>query len=94
MACKCTNQDGTLSQRCTGACVKEVIATFVDDVKRDPMNGFVELIMSQVEVMIRNRMTTLQVTFQKEQFDTYKKAYIEGIHEGIAIGNRLIRDDY
>ena len=50
--------------------------------------------MSQVEAMIRNRMTTLQVTFQKEQFDTYKKAYIEGIHEGIAIGKRLIRDDY
>lgn len=94
MACKCTNPDGTLAQMCTGACVKEVVASFVEDVKREPMNGFAELIMSQVEAMIRNRMTTLQVTFQKEQFDTYKKAYIEGIHEGIAIGKRLIRDDY
>ena len=94
MACKCTNPDGTLSQMCTVACVKEVIVKHVDEVKRDPMNGFAELIMSQVEAMIRNRMTTLQVTFQKEQFDTYKKAYIEGIHEGIAIGKRLIRDDY
>ena len=94
MACKCTNPDGTLSQMCTGACAKEVIVKHVDEVKRDPMNGFAELIMSQVEAMIRNRMTTLQVTFQKEQFDTYKKAYIEGIHEGIAIGKRLIRDDY
>lgn len=94
MACKCTNPDGTLSQMCIGACVKEVIVKHVDEVKRDPMNGFSELIMSQVEVMIRNRMTTLQVTFQKEQFDTYKKAYIEGIHEGIAIGKRLVRDDY
>ena len=94
MACKCTNPDDTLSQMCTGACVKEVIVKHVDEVKRDPMNGFAELIMSQVEAMIRNRMTTLQVTFQKEQFDTYKKAYIEGIHEGIAIGKRLIRDDY
>ena len=94
MACKCTNPDGTLSQMCTGVCLKEVIVKHVDAVKRDPMNGFAELILSQVEVMIRNKMTTLQVAFQKEQFDAYKKAYIEGIHEGIAIGKRLIRNDY
>lgn len=94
MACKCTSKDGTLAQMCTGACVKEVIVKHVEEAKRDPMNGFAELIMSQVEIMIRNKMTTLQVTFQQEQFDNYKKAYIDGIHEGIAIGKRLIRDDY
>lgn len=91
MACKCKNPDGTLSNECFGACVKDSIVKQEEDAKRDPMNGFAELILSQVEQRIQNRMTSLQLTFQKEQFDLYKKAFLDGLNEGVVIG-RGIRD--
>lgn len=94
MACKCLNPDGTLSSRCVGACVKESIINQEENARRDPMNGFAELIMSQVEQRIQNRVTTLQVSFQKEQFDLYKKAFLDGLKEGIAIGRGTHNESY
>jgi diacylglycerol kinase family enzyme len=94
MACKCKNPDGTLSDVCIGACVKDSIVKQEEEARRDPMNGFAELILSQVEQRIQNRMTTLQVTFQKEQFELYKKAFLDGLNEGIEIGKRLNQNDY
>jgi len=94
MACKCKNQDGTLSDKCFGDCLKDSIAKQVEDSRRDPMNGFAELILSQVEQRIQNRMTTLQVKFQQEQWDLYKKAYLDGLKEGITIARSIHNEDY
>ena len=86
MTCKCTNFDGTLSDICYGTCKKESIIKQEEDARRDPLNGFAELILSQVEKIIQNRMTSLQITFQKDQFELSKKSYREGILDGIEIG--------
>jgi hypothetical protein len=94
MACNCKKEDGTLSDRCFGACVKDSIVKQKEEAIRDPMNGFAELILSQVDQRIQNRMTSLQVTFQKEQFELYKKAFLDGLNEGIAIGRGIRDSDY
>ena len=94
MACRCRLPDGTLSAVCMGACVKESIIRQEEDARRDPLNGFAELILAQVERLIQSKMTALQVSFQQEQFDLYKKAFIEGLKEGLAIGRGTHNEDY
>jgi hypothetical protein len=52
-------------------------------------NGFAELILSQVEKKIAYRMQELKVTFERSQMEIYKKAFMEGIKEGIDIGKNI-----
>ena len=94
MACQCKNPDGTLKSMCVGDCVKGSIIQQEESARRDPMNGFAELIMSQVDQRIQNRMTTMHVQLQKEQLEIYKQAFIEGLKEGIGIGKGILQDHY
>lgn len=94
MACTCKNEDGTLAKNCIGKCVKKSIIKQEEDARRDPMNGFAELILSQVEQRIKSQMTVLTLSFKKEQFDVYKEAFLDGINEGIKIGRSLNKSDY
>lgn len=94
MPCTCKNSDGTLSDVCFGLCAKDSIVKHLENIERDPMKGFADLILSQVDQRIQNRMTQLQVTFEKEQFNVYKKAFLEGLNEGIEIGRSISNGDH
>jgi hypothetical protein len=85
MACNCLNEEGQPTQMCRGTCnkLKAIINNQHEEQIRDPMNGFAELILSQVDKLIAQRMDSLRIEFQKEQFDMYKKAFIEGLEVGL-----------
>ncbi len=85
MACECRNSDGSLSGFCLGNCVRNSIIQQEENAKRDPLQGFAELVLAQVEQRIINHMNILRVDLEKEKLDVYKKAFLEGINEGIAI---------
>ncbi len=93
MACTCKNEDGTLSDRCYGACLKECIIAAKETQKRDPLNGFVELIMSQVHNLLEHRLTRLQLTFETSMLNTYKDGYREGLLQGVKLGAKIREDE-
>ena len=86
MPCNCKNEDGTLSDRCYGKCVKDSIVKQSEEASRDPLNGFAELILSQVDRRIQNQINALQVKFEREKVEIYKEAFLDGLKEGISIG--------
>lgn len=89
MACLCKDAFGNPSLACFGTCdsvMNERIQKSKDDVFRDPMQGFSELILSQIEKRIAYRMAELTIKFERSQIDLYQKAYKEGLKDGIAIG--------
>ena len=92
MACKCTLPDGSLSYNCFGTCGESII-NMKEKISIDPMSGFAELILSQLDKRIDYRMSELQVIFQREQIELYKKAFLQGIKEGINIGIELQNKD-
>ncbi len=93
MACDCRDKEGNLLSMCVGACVKKVLIQQEEQVKRDPMQGFAELILSQVEQRIRNQMNSLRVSFEKEKLELYKSAFLEGIKEGLRLAREVNRND-
>lgn len=82
MACKCKNQDGTPSQLCTGMCKLEVIKEQQLQQERDPLNGFAELVMGQVNKLMDNRFNEFQVRTDKEFMANYQKFFLEGFKQG------------
>ncbi len=89
MSCQCKDENGQPSDRCYGTCgtiSKKAIVQAQEKVSRDPMAGFAELILSQVEKRIAYRMAELTIKFERSQIDLYQKAFKEGLKEGIAIG--------
>lgn len=89
MACTCTNRDGTLSLLCYGSCLKSAQVQQDENAKRDPMKGFAELILSQVEDRIKNNMNLLRIEIEQEKLELFKEAFIEGIKAGIAINREF-----
>lgn len=88
MACNCNKEDGTLSGICFGTC-KSHIGFITGEAERDPLNGFAELILSQVEKRIERQMYQLKIEFQAEQIKLYKEAFLEGIKAGM-----VLKDEY
>lgn len=89
MACECRDNEGNLLKMCVGTCIKKAVLQQEEQTKRDPMQGFAELILSQVDQRIRNQMTTLRVIFEKEKLELYKTAFLDGIKEGIRISREV-----
>lgn len=90
MACKCKNFDGTPASMCMGMCVaKEAVEVSEEMQRRDPLNGFTEVIMSQVSQMIASEINKFQLRLQKEHFETYREAFLAGIKEGIELGREI-----
>jgi hypothetical protein len=90
MACTCKDAEGNPLNRCIGLClVKDAIYTITDEQKREPLNGFAELILSQVDKMISERLNKFHLNldndFQGEVFDAYNK----GIKYGIELGKEF-----
>ncbi len=84
MACSCKNDDGTLMDRCLGIC-KESIVHHTEEQERDPVNGFVEMIMDRVDTLIYEKMKDLRIKFEKDQY----KIYLEGIKDGVSLGREI-----
>lgn len=86
MTCKCLNHDGTSSEICFGTCRLESMIVEQDkQQQRDPLNGFAELILSQVDKIIDRRIMQCRVEFEKSQIALYKTAFLEGIKEGMKL---------
>ena len=90
MACKCKNQDGTPSQTCMGTCKLDVIKEQEIQQQRDPLNGFAELILAQVDKRLDLRLAKFHLELHDEFLQDYKKAFLEGLKEGIAIGRDMV----
>ena len=88
MACGCKDFNGKPTDRCVGLC-KESLIMQQDIQARDPLNGFSELILSQVDKMIESKINKIKVEFQKEQIELHKIAFLEGLKEGIEIGKTM-----
>lgn len=85
MSCNCKNPDGTPSNLCFGIC-------FPDGALRrqeDPPNSLAEYVLAQLEKRIDYRLAELKVAFERDQINLYKKAFLEGLNEGIAIGRNI-----
>lgn len=85
MACECRDGAGNLLDVCAGLCQKKPFKA-IGQLERDPMNGFAELILGQVNKMIENKLNEFQVKMVQFQIDAHQKAFIEGLKEGIDIG--------
>jgi len=94
MACNCKNDDGSLSKVCFGTCIKKSIRQQEENASRDPLNGFAELIMSQVSNMLDYKIQKIQIRFQEDQIKLYKSAFLEGINEGIKICRSTTNSEY
>lgn len=77
MVCKCINPDGTPTQYCTGSCT--VLKPVVDD----PLNGFAELILSQVDKRIEHALDKFHIKIEKEISVDYRDIFLEGFKEGL-----------
>ena len=91
-SCQCKEADGSFSLICYGLCKTNIIKQHQAQERdpsqeRDPLNGFAELIMAQVDKLISQRLHDIQVTFYKEQIINYKEAFLEGIKEGLKLQN-------
>jgi hypothetical protein len=90
MACKCKNEDGSLSSRCMGTCVeREMCRQSAEIQERDPLNAFREEMLGRMHEILEDRMKDFKLDFQKQQIDLYKTAFLEGIKEGLAIGQDI-----
>ena len=69
--------------------MKNSIIQQEEDAKRDPLSGFAELVLSQVEQRIKNHMNILRVELEHEKLDIYKMALLEGIKEGIVLAKEF-----
>jgi len=82
MACNCKNEDGTLSQRCFGTCLKKEIIDQEIQQQRDPLNGFAEMIIAQVDKRIDYALNNFNVKLQKDWFIESSEIFLEGFKEG------------
>lgn len=94
MACNCRNEDGTLSNKCYGICKKDVIIEQEMQQQRDPLNGFSELIMSQVDKLISHRLIELKVSLMKEHKEIEREEFMKGLKEGLELGRQVYGADY
>lgn len=89
MVCKCVDSNGSLLDKCIGTCKIEVIHLQMEQQHRDPLNGFAELIMSQVDKLISSRIYDLKFDILKESKKIQREEFMEGLREGIEIGRTL-----
>lgn len=82
MACNCRNEDGSLSGRCFGTCKIDVIVEQEMQQQRDPLNGFAEIILAQVDRRIEYQILQSTLKARKEYFEDYKEAFTDGFKQG------------
>ena len=70
-----------------------VIQEMEEQQHRYPLDGFAEIILAQVDRRISQRLSECRVEFQESQLSLYKKAFLEGIREGLNM-RRDIDEDY
>lgn len=93
MACSCKHPDGSYMEKCIGSCIKESIIQQQENAKRDPLNGYGELILSQVDKIIDYKLKSLIVKFEKEKIEIWKEAFCDGLKNGIEIVKKINRDN-
>lgn len=76
---------------CFGQCLKENIVLQQENAKRDPLNGFRELILSQVDKIIDDKLNRLKINFEASKAITFKNAFLEGFKEGIKEGIKIMQ---
>ena len=81
MACKCINQDGSLSDKCYGTCKKDIILE-QEEQQRDPLNGFAELILKQVDQRIDFAINKFHVKVQRDFYVDLRHEYTQGFKDG------------
>jgi hypothetical protein len=89
MSCECRNQDGTLSEICFGTCKIGVIVEQEMQQQRDPLNGFAELILAQVDKRIEYQLLQSTLKARKEYFEDYKEAFVEGFKQGFKFSKEI-----
>lgn len=90
MACKCTNSDGTLRDSCIGTCHKSTAILQGDNIKPDAFNAALNHVLSIVDKRVDDNIEVItnkcRVEFYQEQLELYKKAFLEGLREGLSQG--------
>lgn len=90
MACYCKDSNGEPALRCSGTCQeKAILEAHEESQRRDPLNGFTEVILARVSKMISDEQNRFQLRMNNEQLETYKKGFLEGLKEGIEIGKNI-----
>lgn len=97
MACNCRNVDGTLSRECLGACVK-LKASIINqqESNRDTTNGLVEIVLGRANRFLEDKFSELKIRLeieqQREVFELYKEAFVDGIKAGIKLSVEIDKD--
>lgn len=89
MPCNCKNEDGSLAGRCFGTCKIDVIVEQEMQQQRDPLNGFAELVMSQVEKLVTRRLDIFRIEMMKYNREISHEDFIKGLKEGIKIAKEI-----
>jgi hypothetical protein len=89
MPCNCRNEDGSLSGRCFGTCKIDVIVEQEMQQQRDPLNGFAELDMSQVEKSVTRRLDIFRIEMMKYNREISHEDFIKGLKEGIKMAKEI-----
>jgi len=93
MACNCKNSDGTMSDKCYGTCKKHIIVEQEMQQQRDPLNGFAELILVQVDDRIERALNKFHVSLQKELSIECKDVFLDGFYEGFKFYRKFHDDE-
>jgi len=86
MICKCLNPDGSLSPTCFGTCKMSSIIDYEIQQKNDPLNGFAELILSQVDKMIDAKLSKIKFEYENKANISSIEMFKEGFSQGYQIG--------
>jgi hypothetical protein len=60
--------------------------------KRAQTEGLTEFMRTQIDAMMINHVKHLRFEYNKDCFDHYRKAFIDGVKVGIEIGKSLDED--
>ena len=89
MPCNCRNEDGSLAGRCFGACKVEFIIEQEKKQQRDPMNGFAEFAMAQVDKHLEYKFAQFRADILKEQREINNEEFLKGIKHGIMLAKEF-----
>ncbi|HHT9109600.1 MAG TPA: hypothetical protein ACFYDZ_00405 [Candidatus Brocadiaceae bacterium] len=88
------DENGNYLDECLGTCGAHRKVNNVNEPERDPMQGLMEVMMAQVDKMIKSEINYTKIEFQKDQIALYKKAFQEGVRFGIELGQEYLGHEY